>query len=423
MFQKYSLSKLIGIAILFYFVIAYILQLHIHYANANYISSDAYSYIAAAKKLYLQHHIDAERPPIIAALVGLPLLFNSSFSNFFVWYWCVQFVLLLCNVALVFKIGQLLFNNKMAFYIALCLAINISFIAYSNQILSEILFTSLLILATYYVVSYFKNSISKQLYLIAVLFILGLSCLVRPIIFPFVILIFTAAIIYFFSIKKYVFILFAIIAFVPVHLQCNAVQKITGSYQISTIGNAAILNYLDIRARNFENKSDYLVELKKQNFIRDSASQKGIVIMASTDFKYEVQTNFINVVKAYCYNLCENSFRGSAGITTEKELYASAFNYRINKILYQITALNNVVISVLALIILPIFILKNSKKIEKPLFKILLFLNALSVYIMLVSAISFFQRDRFHIVIVPLVLLMCGIIYNAYKSPQTQQAS
>jgi hypothetical protein len=421
MLQKYSVSKLLTVAIIFYIVIASLLQMQLYASDNKVVNTDEISYIAAAKKLYLQHSFDETRPLAIAALVGVPLLFNAQFCHFTIWYWVVQFLLLMCNILILYKLGKQFFEINLAYYVALALALTISFTAYSNQVLSEILFATLLLSNAYAISIFFKSG--KYFWLCMAGFFMCIACLVRPVLFPFAILFLIGTVFYYVKNKAYKYLLLLLIGYWPVHLQCNYVQKISGHYQISNIGNAALLNYLDIRSRNLQHHSSYLSELQLQTKIRDSAAKMHLPITAAQDFKMQLQYNTGNVIKAYLYNLAENSFRGSAAINTDRQAYNSPVLYRTNKILYQLSAVQNVIISLMALIIIPVLMYKWRKKIDKTHFKIAFVLNAICIYIMLASAISFYQRDRFHVVIVPLVLILCGIIYNACKFPQTQQAS
>lgn len=123
------------------------------------------------------------------------------------------------------------------------------------------------------------------------------------------------------------------------------------------------------------------------------------------DQKNQAKNNFPNILKEWIQNLKENTITGSYGISRTK-----AFNefQKGNKtwktvssnFLFWTTRLQNITF-VSLFCISGILLLLNCKLCNLPMF----FLGTIVVYSILTSGVSFFQGDRFHIVLYPLILI------------------
>lgn len=112
----------------------------------------------------------------------------------------LQIVLGVATCYYTYKLGELITNNKfIASIAALFIAIDIPSIVMNNIVMTETLFSFLLILCVYYFVHYLKNNSFKLLALTALF--CGLTILCRPIAF-FIPLFFSAFLLYFFRKEK-----------------------------------------------------------------------------------------------------------------------------------------------------------------------------------------------------------------------------
>jgi hypothetical protein len=128
------------------------------------------------------------------------------------------------------------------------------------------------------------------------------------------------------------------------------------------------------------------------------------------DFKEQLSNNKINLFKAYIDNLRSNVSHGSSAIIDcVNEKKATSFE-TAKKIIYLISAGQNLLLTLVGFILGIYFVLKNRKAN-------VLFANVgfLMIYIILVSGISCGQGDRFSIVIYPFCILLIAKFLQEIK--------
>lgn len=171
------------------FIVALILRLSIVAGSTEIPSLDAAGYDARANSI-LNDKIFGE--------VGRPTAFKEPFYSFFlagIYYVfghnflivrIIQAILSAFTCVFLFLIGRELFNESIGRLSGLIASLNPSFIKASEHLLTETLFTFILIVAVFYILKVLKNPNSKNSFILG--FLLGIGSLTRSVLAPFTIL-------------------------------------------------------------------------------------------------------------------------------------------------------------------------------------------------------------------------------------------
>jgi 4-amino-4-deoxy-L-arabinose transferase-like glycosyltransferase len=121
------------------------------------------------------------RPPLYPALMAF--IWTITGTESVVMIRLVQIVIALANVYVLYRLGLLLFDRRVALLAAAGLAFYPSFVAFNAFLLTEVLFTFLLTLMVYCVVTLLKTGSSWMAWGTGVA--LGLAALARSVLWPF----------------------------------------------------------------------------------------------------------------------------------------------------------------------------------------------------------------------------------------------
>jgi len=91
----------------------------------------------------------------------------------------LQIVMGAVSCLIIYKIGTLLFNNKVGFLAGCLLAVDFASLLYTNTLMTETVFAFLFLISIYFVVRFLKRSSIK--YLVWAGFFMGLATLCRPV--------------------------------------------------------------------------------------------------------------------------------------------------------------------------------------------------------------------------------------------------
>jgi hypothetical protein len=426
--KKNASVHLVLFATLFYLCIMG--SLNFFTAHKAYISllPDCSSYLSAATILYTSGTADAIRPYGISSFISIPLWLGASEANNLICIWCMQFVLWLTQVAIIFKTISLFANNKMAFVLSLFWIFNVSNIIYSTLPLSETFAGFLLTCVAYFLCQYFFNE-KLFVHLAIATLLLCLLVLVRP---TFLYLGIACSItLCILCIRKLKFSSFGIciVGLLLILYQCYKMHKQYGNYTVSYIDKWAMITYIDVRAKQYANQTTFTEERQKiEDTIKSIKDNKSLSKMASADFKNQLQNNTFNFTKAYSISLLENSTKG-CGLVNKIPFHTTSKEKLLDKGMYLLTMLQNIFYSFSILLVLPLLFYRKWKtkniKINLPS----VFLYLICLYTIVLSGFSFYQYDRFHIIIVPAVVILWGIYFSrittvdAKLAPPTLEAS
>ncbi len=405
MLRKIDINA-ISISVLCFAIIAIALALPNIYQASSFVQADADSYINAAKLLYLNNKVDTVRPVGIAAYIGLPLLFIKSFTAFTTWAFVANIVLWVLCCIMVYRLVLYYTNSSIATIALLLCSTNISLIVYSCQSLSELLFTTSILTVVYFL---HKYGISKMVqHFATVILFLAVATCVKPMLwwpFWFVLLVVLFKYVYSKSLKNVV-VLFVAGILMFTYGYCFYTKYNT--FNISTIGYAAFSNYINIKTKQLLHNSTYEQEINlmysaTQNM--DAAAKRNFT---KQETKNILQNHTATFVQAYISNWWSNSTTGNANLHVLQKDTTKTWYTIIHKICFAISLLQNVITS-LGTWLLCIAILFYRKRFNPPVFKYLLILLGACLYIQLISALCFYQHDRFHIVTVPFFIVALSI--------------
>jgi hypothetical protein len=414
--QNGTLKTLLHIAILFaiYALVVIVLDIPSIYQNGDYALPDGVSYVQAAKDFYLHHKLNAIRPVGISILIGAPMLISTSFTHFAEWVWFMNAVFWLGALMIFNKILCKLTNNRWANFSTVVVALYFSLIIYSTQIISEIPFVFFILCTVYYAVRFMQSK--NKINLLYICLFLLVCVFIRPgllYLFYFVVM----AILFYCLYNKYIpaIVTLAVCA-ITMHLYQVQMNKQFGKYTISFIGQNALLFYLDNRAKQLSNKTSFDQEnIAILKSISDKSTAE-IYDIANIDFKNQLRNNLPNLCSAFVWNLIENSNHGNPCLQVEQGISTKKWRSFICQLITFITLWQNVVLSIFTLIGCLIIRFYARPFLPKEIYYLLISLTGICVYLMCVSAISFYQHDRFHIVFAPIItIVISSLLYFKFS--------
>lgn len=401
--HKYPIY-LILIASIWLFLVAVFMQFN----KQVFIFGDSRSYFLAAQELFLDHKLNSHRPLLISFINGFPLLFGFSKTVLFFWSLCVNLFCWYATILFTYLICKNRVNSKLAFQITVLFVICVGNLFIVFHLLSETIFTFILVLVFYLIQKYFSTK--NHLFLMFCFFILGLSIMIKPLVLG-IFLVF--AFCFYKQLKDVFFNRYSIIlygVFLLLFFQMNGLKKQYGNFTVSYIDSFTYYNYLGTRADCLKNNTVFNQGLNARYSYFSKFSNSEQKKVAADDFQYQLKTNKINLLKAYFINLFINSTKGSASVFGCENRNNSNY-FEGLKICFKILSkVQNCIFSVIAVVLsLYYLILKRAELFVK--------LIAFTIsYIIGISGISSDQGDRFHIVLYPLILILAATFYqNKFK--------
>lgn len=406
LFQKYKYPiYLILIASIWILFVTFGMQLF----QQNFIFGDTKSYILAAQELFLKHKLNSQRPLIISFINGFPLLFGFSKSVLFFWSLSINLFCWFAIILVVFLICEERANSKLAFQVALIFVFCIGNLFIAFHLLSETIFTFLLIFVFYLTHKYFKKR--KNIFLLISIFILILMIMIKPLAFGLFF------ILMFFVYKQWREVFFNSFSFLIygslllLFFQMNGLKKQYGNFTVSYIDSFTYYNYLGTRADCLKNNLEFKQGLNFRyiyfSTLTDSVQKK----IASEDFKFQLKNNKINLFKAYFINLFINSSKGSASVFGCENKDKTICFEGLKLFFKIISKIQNCIFSIIAILLSVYYlIIKRSELIIK-------IISLSIIYIIAISAISSDQGDRFHIVTYPLILILVAKFIQDNSKP------
>lgn len=400
--RYYFLIILISIIWISFF--DYILQLN----KQHFIFPDSENYKESASYLYNNLKPHYFRPLVMAIITGLPYLFKYSDTQIYIFSFYTNLFCWIGTSMLLFTLlKDFLSDKKSFFYTCIYLSLTGSTIIIFH-LLTESIFTFIIMLAYFFIFKYYKTS--EFYFLTLSLSLIIISTLIKPgILFLTVLLLLfyiKPLVKNFFKISIF-YILFSLSIVV---LQLIEMKKEYGNYTISYIDGFTYYNYLGNKATALKNNA------KKLNYDRARANyftkktyneQRKLV---HEDLKNQLQNNSKNLIKAYAYNLLENTKTPSASINKCYNIEnTNTFNFAKNTFIV-ISKWQNRILTSLGVVLAFLFLYKSEKK--NPFYALI---SIYILYIFFTSGISFGEGDRFHIVFFPAVILLLAKFINDGK--------
>jgi hypothetical protein len=178
-------------------------------------------------------------------------------------------------------------------------------------------------------------------------------------------------------------------------------KKNYGDFTITYIDAFTYYNYLGTRADCLKNGTEFKQCDNKRHTYFNAFSLTESKKVASNDIKEQLSNNTFNFVKAYFINIYKNSTGGCGylGVISNKN---NTCYFEKMVLLFKVLAkIQNIVFSILGFFLSLYFLVKKPRHIH-----FMKLVGVITLYIILLSAISSDQGDRFHVVIYPLVLIL-----------------
>ncbi len=373
--------------------------------NQNNICNDCDNYRESASYLYHNFKTHYFRPIGMALITGLPYLFGYSDAAIYQFSLVINITAWLGTALLLFGFlkKQLPINKELLWTMLFYAILGSVFINF--QLLTESIYTFLMMTVFYFLEKYFKN---KSFYFLSIsISILLFAMLIKPSL-KFLTLLFF---IYFGKtlVKNYktkssilIYISILLVAFQNIKMKADY-----GNYTLSYTDSVTYYNYLGSKAFLYKTNDTFNQNNNKRAKFLEKHSYPEQREIAAKDLLSQISNNKFNLIKAYISNLSENTKTPNSAIETAKNLNHKNYYNGLKKWLAILSKYQNRFFTIVGFI-LALYYLFKSYKHE--------FLYCLiSLYILYtigISGVSCGQGDRFHIVFFPFVIILMAKLSN-----------
>lgn len=385
---------LVIFALIWIILLTFLCQIKI----SNSVVGDEGSFLKAALKLYHQKLPSDDRPLLIAAIQGFPLLFKLPIQSVYIWSFFINCVCWILSSLLIFKICKIKVGGKWAFVAGILFLLCIGNLAINFKLLSESVYIFFILWSLFFINTYFSKYQIK--FLLLAIIVLTLSILIKPLSIGLLFLVLILSLKQWKSLATNRLSILLFLSFGLLFFQMQSMKSQYGNYTISYIDAFTYYNYLGTRADCLKNDKEFKQgeNERYQHFLKLSSLEQKKV--ANEDLIFQMQYNFPNLIHAYFINLSINSSKGSASIHELKNsshtTYFDFFQFSFKVI----TKLQNIILSLFGFLLSINYLFRFKK------YGVLSVVAITFLYIFFVSGISSDQGDRFHIILYPLVLIM-----------------
>lgn len=383
--------------------------------DQNIIYPDSDNYKEAASFFYHSFKVHHYRPVGMAIIFGLPYLFGGDDAAVYNFSFIINIASWLCIALLMFSFLRKYLSPNKSLVFSLIFYSILGSVFINFHLLTESIFTFLILLSFYLIDKYHKSKSFH--YLALAISILLFTMLIKP-----GAMLFAAVIVIFFSktlIKNYnkrstlfIYLSLALIVFHSVKM-----KEQYGNFTISYIDGITYYNYMGSRAICLkENKEFNQGENKRADYIFSLPLPEGKIV-AAKDAVEQLKNNSINLFKAYFLDIADNTKSPSDCISICRNIDGKGYFEFVKKVMLVISKYQNRFFTLIGFILALYYCLRSYKKPD-----IYTLMSLYILYIMATSGISSQQGDRFHIVFFPVVIILIGKLYAEKYQKNTLQA-
>ncbi len=393
---------------------------------------DGRSYVIAGKWLYQENFwASAVRPFFYPLLIGLPQIFGFEINRLFTF--SLNYVFWISTIFTLYFFIQTLIKEKTAFVLSLFFASCFGLYSLAFMSTPENCFTLILLMHVIFLFHFLKNLKKESLFIST--WLLGLSLVVRPTITLLIPLI-TISILYFILIKKinYKTGLVSLLLLISMpSIQILNMKRCYGNYAISYISHEVWYLFSGSYAYNKPTISNFNVQYyseawhdtyKKriafyQKYTKEPLEWHQFVSKAENDFKEQLTNNKTSLVLTLFRDLISNSLGGTPEIKEAINIKNYSPFQIYQKLFYTISQCQNILNSFFLVLFCPfifIFHRKKSNKLLQYQLVTMLYTWFIGFSIIILSSFSFTQGDRFHVVTVPLSLIVFSFFFSIFTS-------
>lgn len=412
----FSNRQLLGLSLSVALILGGSTGLFSRFTQPDFITLDAFTYIEAAKLWMQEASLHPTRPLLIALWTALPSLFTEQPSTeLFLWGgFLLNTLAWLLSISLLQKsLVKMGLSQKFSFFLTLFYALSPSVTAFTTLLLSENLFLLLLISSLYHLIYFHQQN--KQASILWAWAILGIAILVRPGILYFWML-FTLWMAYKslqirfrgFTISSFIF---ALLVVGLLSFQVYQMQQQYGNATVSYIDKVTWYFYISAQIQADEEERPYKEIAAERREKYQNFSWARIHQHASADLKYLLITSTPELFHKALGNLWDNAKAASYPFTRLSSVVENPVQSLINQAYALLSRLQNLLSVVLTVALGLLFLAR-----KLPNHPIIGFSVWFGAYTLITSSISFWQGDRFNLVLFPLVVLMFGLLYKSVST-------
>lgn len=401
-YKYHFLILLIGIS--WIFVLNKLFDIHLQ----DNICNDCDNYRESAQYLFQDFKTHYFRPIGTALIVGLPYLFGFDDGFIYKFSFLVNVLFWLGTALMLFNIVKYKTSSKTAFYASILFYSIISFVFINFHLLTESIFTFLMVTVAYFLHKFSSTKSFK--YLSIALGLLLFSILVKPSVK------FLSILSFLFFLKIIVLnykrksIIFILIPLTLLTFQYIKMKIDYGNFTLTYIDSVTYYNYLGSKAYHFKKGEDFKQETNPRAKYLAQYSYPEQRKIASSDMLLQIQYNPSNLVKAYFSNIFENTKTPNSSIETTVNFYDKSYYEGLKKSFSIVSKYQNRIFTSLGFL-LSLFFLYQHKKNDLATN----FMSFFILYTICISGISCSQGDRFHIVFFPFVIMLITLYIKNLK--------
>lgn len=378
-------------------------------SSQNMIFPDSDNYLVAAKNLMVYHRGHDYRPIVMSFIYGFPYLFGATDAQVYTFSFYINLVAWLATTILIFQICKTIVKPKTAFLFTLIFYTSVGTFTLLYHLLSENMYTFFIVLALFFTLKYYQNK--RFLYLSLALSVLICSMLIRPgskwlaIVFS----LYFAKIL--FQNYAHKAMLFIYGSWLLVAVQCAGLYYQFGNFTISYIDSVTYYNYIGSKAMCLKEGKDYQqIDNPRANVLLHLKTRDEIVKVAKADLIEQLKSNKVNLLKAYLYDVYDNTVSGSATVATLENKKNTTFFEASKTFFFFISTWQNRLLTLLGVVLALYYFFKKYK--TEVFFAMI---STYVLYIVAVSGISSTQGDRFHLVFFPIVIILSVKLFKEKK--------
>jgi len=378
-----------------------LLNVLLQLSDQTFIYPDSFSYFDAATDLFVKLRGHCYRPIGMAFFSGLPYLFGANGTAIFGWSFYVNVACWLISALLIYAIVRSILNQKWAFYAGLLYLLCVGPATICFHLLTENIYTCLLLVFVYGWLRY--QNTQKYAFLAMSLSVLLFSMLVKPgsKFLAIGVLLYCIKIIYNQRKARVSWLIYGSLGLIAVQLTGMKAQF--GNATLSYIDGITYHNYLCTKAVCYQEGVPYhQINNERAAYLHQFSLPERKVI-AAADLKQQLTHNTLNLFKAYCSNVWDNTISGSPYIQDcENRNQGPSFSVT-KSVLFSVSKWQNRFFTSIGLI-LALYTIVRYKHAGKTA----VMTSVVLLYTVVLSGVSCSQGDRFHLVIYPLALILAA---------------
>ena len=370
-------------------------------SDQTFIYPDSFSYFDAATDLFVKLRGHCYRPIGMAFISGLPYVFGAEGTAIFGWSFYVNVACWLGSAVVIFTMLKQQIATNLAFLSALVFLLCVGPATICFHLLTENSYTFLMLLFLFFWDRY-QNS-KRYLFLSIGLSVLLFSMLVKPgsKFLAVLVLVYAIKIIYQHRKSKSTWIIYGAMALIAVQL--GGMKAQFGNPTLSYIDGITYHNYLCTKAVCYQEGVPYhQINNERAAYLHQFSLPERKVIAAS-DFKQQLTHNTLNLFKAYCSNVWDNTISGSPYIQDCDNRNQTTYFEGSKSFLFSVSKWQNRFFTSIGLIF-ALYTIVRYKHARKTA----VMTSVVLLYTVVLSGVSCSQGDRFHLVIYPFAILLLG---------------